>query len=356
MQRKSVCRTMHKVSLLLTFLIFLNVHAQQPKAPPHPAPLPKATIAKADMAKLKLMEDTLRQLSNDFTDDTLVANRQKSCYAFIPKLVHALKYDNSFFYPFDSVETVSKIYPPDSSFRILTWQLFYNRRINLEARYSKTGRDTFFEKPVARYYGVIQMRSKEMKIFPLFDVSDTLSYGTQQILGPGNWWGELYYNIIEKEVDGKNYYTLFGFQAIDQLTRRKIIDVLTFDSKGTPLFGAPLFRFKYEDSSQAKLLDTLTRFNITYKFDAQATLNYDPELEMIVFDHVAPPNNKAQGATFTYVPDGTYEGFKWITNHWQWIEKVFTFAINEDDNPPIPVPLFGTPKKQPQLPGEGDPR
>ena len=213
-----------------------------------------------------------------------------------------------------------------------------------------------FQKPVVRYYGVIQMKSKELKMFPLYDASDTLSYGTDQVLTPQSWWGQLYYNIIQQTVNGKGYYTLFGFEMPDALTRRKIIDVLTFDDKGQPKFGAPIFQFRYEDSTKAKIGDTLSRFFIEYNGEAGTVLNYDKDLEMIVFDHVAPPNEKSRGATFTYVPDGTYEGFKWISNHWQWIEKVFTFAINEDDNPPIPVPLFGQPKRQPELPKDGDPK
>ena len=193
------------------------------------------------------------------------------------------------------------------------------------------------------------MRSKELKMFPLYDVSDTLDYGTQRVLTPKNWWGQLYYNIIQQSTEGRNFYTLFGFEAPDGLTRRKIIDVLTFDDLGQPKFGAPIFCFKY-DSADEKKPDTLSRFFIEYNRDASTVLNYDKELEMIVFDHVAPPSDKSKGATFTYVPDGTYEGFKWMKTHWQWIEKVFTFAINEDDNPPIPMPLFGKPKTQPELP------
>ena len=94
----------------------------------------------------------------------------------------------------------------------------------------------------------------------------------------------------------------------------------------------------------------LSRFFIEYSLNASTILNYDTALEMIVFDHVAPQNKNASGATFSYVPDGTYEGFLWKSNRWNWVEKVFTFAINEDDNPPIPAPLFGKPKHQPELP------
>ena len=86
-----------------------------------------------------------------------------------------------------------------------------------------------------------------------------------------------------------------------------------------------MFVFKYDDSSHVKDADTLNRFFIEYKWSASPTLNYDYNKDMIVFDHLAPPTPKATGAYFTYVEDGTYEGFKWETNHWQWVEKVFTF-------------------------------
>jgi hypothetical protein len=357
-KRPAVLSIMKKfIPVLLFILICFATQAQRYRAVSKKAALTfNNTLSKADLQRLKLLEDTLRDFSNEFTDDTLAGRRQAECYAFIPRFVRALKTRNSFYYPFDSLETLYKIYPADSSFRIFTWQVYLIREVKIPAIYSRTGRDTFFEKPFSRYYGVIQMRSSAFKIFPLFDAGDTLAYGTQQVLGPNNWLGEIYYNLIEKSAGGKNYYTLFGYQVVDQLTRRKIIDILTFDARGKPHFGAPLFYFKYNDSTAVKKCDTLSRFSMEYKWDASTVLNYDSDLEMIVFDHVVPPSDAAKGATFTYVPDGTYEGFIWTKNHWQWVEKVFTFAINENDNPPIPSPLFGQPKRQPKLPQEGDPR
>lgn len=347
---------MRNFLFLLPLFTLFSAQAQIYKPTGRPVPAPLVNIlTPADQKYLALMEDTLHRLSNLFTMDTVLENRKKACYSFIPKLVQALKTPNSFYFPFDSFETISKVYPPDSTFRILTWQLYTTVPVNIPAKYSKTGRDTFFEKPYIRYYGVIQMRSRELTMFPLFDAGDTLAYGTQQVLGPNNWWGQLYYNIIQKTVKGKNYYTLFGYEAVDQLARRKIIDVLTFSEDKKPKFGAPLFYFKYTDTAAIKERDTLSRFFIEYKWNATTHLNYDPSLEMIVFDHVAPPSDKAKGATFTYVPDGTYEGFIWAADHWNWVEKVFTYAINKNDAPPIPVPLFGPTQNQTVNPGEESP-
>lgn len=288
-------------------------------------------ISKSDLAKLENIEDSLVILSHQFSFDSILDKRKKACYAFIPKFVQALKAENSFYYPFDSLENVSRIYPSDSSFRIFTWQLV-------------------LPKGQFRYFGFIQMRSSKLKMFPLFDGGDTMTYHSQRITSNNDWYGALYYNIIEKQVDKKPVYTLFGFEAADVITRRKVVEVLTFDKEGKPKFGAPLFHIKKDDNEQRySSYDTLTRFFIEYKYNTSTFLNYDKNLEMIVFDHVAPPTDKAKGATFTYVPDGTYEGFLWQSNRWNWVEKVFTFAINEIDNPPIPQPLFGQPKRQPNL-------
>ena len=296
--------------------------------------IPQAGLSKDDLHRLKLMEDTLQQLANTFTYDSLLDERKKACYAFIPKLVQALKYDNSFYYPFDSLETMARVYAPDSSFRIFTWQLV-------------------LPKGHFRYYGVIQMRSSKMKIFPLYDLSDTMTYHAQLTTTNENWYGCLYYNIIARQVNQKQVYTLFGYEAADVITRRKVLDILTFDDNGKPKFGAPIFFVKYEeDSMHYKKVDTFSRFFIEYKYNAPTVFNYDANMGMIVFDHVAPPNDKAKGATFSYVPDGTYEGFLWHNNRWDWVEKVFTFGINEMDNPPVPAPLFGDPKRQPELPTE----
>lgn len=292
----------------------------------------RPSFSKQELKKLQSVEDTLKVLSFNTLNDSTDEDRKKSCYAMIPALVRALKTPNSFYYPFDSVLSISKIYPPDSAFRIFTWQM---------------QQGTSF-----RYYGVIQMRSNEFKIFPLVDNGDTMETHTQQILSNSNWYGCLYYNILLHIVNKKKYYTLFGYERGDFLTKRKLLEVLSFNEKNEPVFGAPLFVKKQviEDSVAQFKTDTFNRYFIEYKWKADPTMNYDKRMDLIVFDHLVPPNEIAHDTYFTYIPDGTYEGFKWGNNQWNWIEKVFTFSIDEDDNPPIPAPLFGTPLKQPELP------
>src|SRR5687767_12776319 len=107
--------------LLLLFLLFtisFSSFSQKMKVPKSKAKTEaRPVISKKDLLKIKLLEDSLHILSNNLTMDTSLEGRKKACYAFIPKFVSALKLDNSFYYSFDSIETVSKIYSPDSLFR-----------------------------------------------------------------------------------------------------------------------------------------------------------------------------------------------------------------------------------------------
>ncbi len=48
-----------------------------------------------------------------------------------------------------------------------------------------------------------------------------------------------------------------------------------------------------------------------YKKDASPRLTYDPDMDMIIYEHLisetGEPNKK-----YNYIPDGDYEGLKWV--------------------------------------------
>jgi len=122
-----------------------------------------AQIAKQDLEQLKLSADTLATLGDSIINGQSEYIRQTACYAFIPYLVRALKINRSFDYKFNSLKTVSMLYPPDSSFRIFCWQL---RR----------------ENGTYRHYGAIQLNSEELKLYPFYDHSDFITNPTELVL------------------------------------------------------------------------------------------------------------------------------------------------------------------------------
>jgi hypothetical protein len=151
------------------------------------------------------------------------------------------------------------------------------------------------------------------------------------VLENKSWFGAVYYNIIQKELKGTTYYFLFGWDGNDLWSKKKLIEVMYFNNEGKPVFGAPLFEL--EDDK------TVNRFIMEFRGDATVTLNYSSEEKMIVFDHLIAPEDRLNDLQFTFIPDGSYSGFKWKKGKWRFVEKLKVNAIGEFDKPPVPKPV-----------------
>jgi hypothetical protein len=143
-----------------------------------------------------------------------------------------------------------------------------------------------------------------------------------------NWIGAIYYKIISKEYNGKKYYTLLGFDDFAISSNKKWMEVLTFNDRQEPVFGGPLI--SYKDDTTKKPVQS--RFNMEYKKEANTTLNYDPELDMIIYDHLISETDEPEKKN-TYIPDGSYEGFKWKDGKWVHIDRVFNFQLQDGQFP-----------------------
>lgn len=277
------------------------------------------TLSEKEHKVFEKAEVQLKKYTQTFSNDSLsFEERTKAIHDFIPRFVAILKKENSYQYPFDSLLSISKITAPDNAFKIFTWQL---------------------KEPLGthRYYGAIQMNASQLKLFPLFDYSDTMLYHTQKTLQPNNWYGCLYYNcILNTTPKGKKYYTLLGYDKADFVSNRKIIDILSFDNENKAQFGAEPLLF-YADSL-GNLTQKVNRLFLEYSEKAVISLNYNKDKKQIIFDHIAPPSDREKDAKFSYIPDGTYEGFEWKKTHWQWVSRVYTYSIGKNDSPPMPAP------------------
>ena len=271
-------------------------------------------ITSADLKLLKKKEDSLKLMAKSFLTEAETADRMRQDSLFVKTLIRSLLVKNSFYYPFDSVKGVSHLYAPDSSFRIFTWQLRFDN-------------DYAFD----RQRGAIQMQTTDgsLKLIPLLDYSEYAEDPADSARTRSNWIGAVYYNIIKTENNGKKYYTLFGFDGNSYRTNKKWIDVLTFDTKGNPVFGGQKFFTFEQDSIKRK---PQHRFAIEYKKEASTTVNFDPDLQMIVVDHLISETNEPEYA-WTFVPDGDYEGFKWVDGKWQHVDKVYDFKLQDGDFP-----------------------
>jgi hypothetical protein len=282
------------------------------------------TITTADKKKLAAKEDTLKICARNLIMDSLTAGRMIADSLFTRTLVRALQIKNSFYYPFDSVQGVSKLYAPDSTFRIFTWGIVY---------------DDFY----SRQRGAIQMRTKDgaLKLFPLRDVSEFTVNAIDSIRGRNNWIGAIYYNIIKTQDKGKNYYTLFGIDYNNVRSTKKWIEVLSFNEKNEPVFGGLMFSFAKDSIKKSPQ----HRFGLEYKKDARVLANYIDDVNMILVDHLISESDEPENK-WTMVPDGDNEAFKWENGKWMHIDKAFDFKIDMSDadpymgKPPVGEPIL----------------
>jgi len=275
-----------------------------------------AQINSSERSQLHKKEDSLKSFALQIIQGRTAAERFAADSQFTKMFVRALKIKNSFYYPFDSLITISKLVPEDSSFKIFTWQMVINENLT-------------------RQHGAIQMRTEDgsLKLFPLIDKSDVTINEEDTIGNNFGWMGAVYYKIIEKHAFGKNYYTLLGYIENTISSNKKVIEILTFND-GQPIFGGSYFSF--QDNSVIKKYRA--RYIMEYKKNASPRLTYDPDQDMIIYEHLISESGEPQ-KKYTYIPDGDYEGLTWRDGKWVHIQKVFTQKTPEGQEP-LPQPVL----------------
>lgn len=271
----------------------------------------------ADRRFFALKEDTLKEQSMKLILGKNAADRLMADSIFTRVLVRALKNPHSFRYPFDSVQAISHLHAPDSSFRIFTWQLVINEN-------------------VVRQHGAIQMRTNDgsLKLFPLIDKSDVTASIDDTTGNHKGWIGAVYYRIIQNKRGAQNVYTLLGYDECSIRSDRKIMEVLTFVN-GEPQFGGNYINLKPNPLSSRSPF--LSRYIMEFKKDAGPRLTYDPELKMVVAEHLVSEQGDPV-KRWTLVGDGDYEGFKWENGAWIYVSKIYNYVTPQGQEP-VPNPL-----------------
>jgi len=262
------------------------------------ATLPRLIFAQhsdesGNIGQLRAYEDTLITLGKQFVNDTDEMARKNANYTFIKTLVSALKIPNSFLYPFDSVKSVRIINSPDNRFRIISWPV-----INNDGSY--------------RFYGTIQINTGgSLQMYPLNDYSPAIKNPEDTITENRKWFGAEYYRIIAV-YSPKLYYVLLGWKGNTVKSTKKVIEVLSFkDDK--PVLGLAVF------DGNGK-----TRKRVIFEYTRQASmlLRYVPDQNLIVFDHLSPPDPKLKNQRDTYGPDLSYDGYKLKNGRWVYVENL----------------------------------
>ena len=243
--------------------------------------------------QLQIYEDSLTSLGKKFVNDDNDLERKNANYLFIKTLVSALKIPNSFLYPFDSVKSVSIINSPDNRFRLITWHI-----VNADGSY--------------RFYGTVQINTGgNLQMFPLNDYSPILKNPEDSVTDNTKWYGAQYYKIIPV-YSPKLYYVLIGWKGNTVKSTKKVIDVISFKDNKVA-FGMPIF------DGNGK-----TRKRVIFEYTRQVSmlLRYVPDENLIVFDHLAPPDPKLKNQRDTYGPDLSYDGYRMKNGVWVYVDNL----------------------------------
>ena len=209
----------------------------------------------------------------------------------------ALLLPDAFTYPFDSLAKVGRITSRDEKVRVFTWDLIRNDGSRF-------------------YYGFIlcrRMNPYNPMLIRLTNNTTDISDIGSQVLGPENWPGALYYEIIEGKWNDHPVYTLLGFDPNNIFTSRKIIDCFYLEDGNIPVFGAPIF-----------MVNNKVRNRVVFEYSARVSmsLRYDEKRKMIIFDHLSPAKPSYEGNYEFYGPDFSYDAFKFIDGFWVLRENI----------------------------------
>lgn len=259
--------------------------------------------------ELKIRNLLIKVQENKFNDSL----HEKLNIELLNSFEKTLNKKGSFLYSFDSIAPISKIESNDGLLRVFTWF-------------------TINSKGVHKQYGFLQYYAKSKEkvlLYKLNDQSDQLDQAHKLSLQPENWYGAVYYDVIENKYLGTTLYTLIGWDGNNLFSNKKIIESLVFSESGRPKFGKSVFKF---GKTKVK------RIIYEYSRMANMMIHYDHNLKMIVMDHLAPSNEIYTGNFNYYGPDLSYDALEFKKDIWIYSPNI---DYKQKDNRSFFDKLFG---------------
>ncbi|MBR4230384.1 MAG: hypothetical protein IKR83_06700 [Bacteroidales bacterium] len=207
---------------------------------------------------------------------------------------------------------------PDKLFRIFTWAVVRD--------------DGEFE-----CFGAVQFyndKEEEYQYQLLHDKSEEIMNREESLLTADRWFGAVYQEIIQTQMGDRTLYTLLGWNGVDNLTERKIIEPVILRG-GVPQFGAAAFRRERN----------IRRIVLEYTNDAMVNLSYEMQTiqdvqhervkvkgtnryrtvekikerkeRVIMFDEVEPQVPGMEGLFQYYVPSGVELAYAFVDGKWE---------------------------------------
>lgn len=275
---------------------------------------PPPTLVSQDMM---MLQDSMRSLAPQIRYSPTDPERFASNDLFMKVLDDALAMDHKMKHNWDSIEGISILSSPDKRCRIFSW-------------FVPLTDGTY------QYFGVIQSfdnRHGRYNSHWLQDHSSQITQPEQALLNADNWFGAMYYEMIPVESGQTTYYTLLGWDGNDNISRRRIIEVLTLRSNGSPVFGYYLFRHKGQKNRRV-IMEYSGQSQMMLKFDKQTYIQKIRQKgkglvekpitkDMIVFDRLIPMHPSMEGQFAFYVPEtNIVDAYVFENGRWNYVANI----------------------------------
>jgi hypothetical protein len=238
-------------------------------------------------------EDSIFMYFQRFQGLNDTESRQKLNDTILDYFSRVLTVPESLDYRFDSLRKNAGILDsPDGRFRIFTWNVpmsYYEHQL----------------------HGLIQVNNGDSEPCSIHILEDQLGEIPDPLhaeTGPRKWPGALYYDIQRNKHGKTVFYTVIGYNFHDRWSDKKIIDIIHFNGDRIPRFGKPVFNSP--EGIQHRVI-------FEYSGDVAMNLRYNPDLKMIVYDHLAPIEPELKNHPRFYAPDFSYDGYKFRKGIWE---------------------------------------
>ena len=199
--------------------------------------------------------------------------------------------DSIFNHKFTNLRYLGQIISPDSTLKIVTWNLVLGNSPGLYFCY-------FIRK---------QEDGKGNKVYSLTTSYRDDPVRTDTTYTESDWYGALYYDLKPYIIDDKRCWVLLGIDYGNPFVSRKIIDVLSFTSEDSLLLGRKWF----ESGDSLEF-----RYVFEYTANAMMTLRFASD-KSIVFDHLVPFSQSQNNDRQYYGPDYSYDAYNFENGIWR---------------------------------------
>ncbi|MDO9256839.1 MAG: hypothetical protein Q7U54_15070 [Bacteroidales bacterium] len=255
------------------------------------------------------IQDSLSKLSSKIWKQKTDSSRLQANAVFFKEFQSALETSSSTGITLDSIAGITRIASEDGKIQIFTWNVPLSDGTN-------------------KYFGFIQNNLNSSVVIQLQSNTNNQAGFDSKQFTPQEWYGAIYYKLIEVEINNQKAYTLLGWDGFTANSNRKFIDIYYPDKNGNIVFGMPVFKTDKGIKTRV-VLEYAEKANMLLRYDYQSIMvEKKKKLKkedawLIVMDRMVPMDTSMEGIRKYYVPTGdTYDGYIFRNGFWTLVENI----------------------------------